>query len=157
MKTNRTGNKGVRRALAPRRQFGALPWRLGDGVEILLASSRGSRRWIIPKGWPMKGRKPHAAAKREAMEEAGLVGRIDKRKIGSFHYEKSLKNGSLALCRVDVFPLSVERQRKRWREQAERVTRWFPYDVAAEEVREVELKRLIVAFGQAIGVSSIQI
>ena len=60
----------------PRRQVGALPFRLGrDGKpKILLVTSRESRRWVIPKGWPMKGRKPFQAAAREAYEEAGLRG-----------------------------------------------------------------------------------
>ena len=53
----------------PRRQYAALPWRiLGEGVEVLLASSRDTRRWVIPKGWPMKGRKPYMTAAIEAQE-----------------------------------------------------------------------------------------
>jgi hypothetical protein len=32
----------------PLTQYAALPWRLGEGVEILLATSRDTRRWIIP-------------------------------------------------------------------------------------------------------------
>ena len=37
-----------------RRQVAALPWR-GEGpdLRILLVSSRETRRWVIPKGWPM--------------------------------------------------------------------------------------------------------
>ena len=38
------------------RQFAALPWRdAGHGIEVLLISSRGTGRWVIPKGWPIKG------------------------------------------------------------------------------------------------------
>jgi 8-oxo-dGTP pyrophosphatase MutT (NUDIX family) len=133
----------------PRRQYAALPWRiLGDGVEILLASSRDTRRWVIPKGWPMKGRKPYMTAAIEAQEEAGLKGKIEKTKIGSFHYQKRLKNGAVILCRVDVFPMQVLRQAKHWPEQGQRVTQWFTYADAAEEVSEVELKALILAFGK---------
>ena len=62
----------------PRRQYAALPWRLvGQGVEILLASSRDTRRWVIPKGWPMKGKAPQETAVVEAYEEAGVEGQID--------------------------------------------------------------------------------
>jgi hypothetical protein len=41
-------------------QFAALPWRLGEGEtrQIMLLTARETRRWVIPKGWPMKGRKP---------------------------------------------------------------------------------------------------
>jgi 8-oxo-dGTP pyrophosphatase MutT (NUDIX family) len=57
----------------------------------MLLTSREMRRWVIPKGWPMKGRKPAEVARQEAYEEAGLVGHIvGKRPLGSFHYEKRL-------------------------------------------------------------------
>jgi hypothetical protein len=53
-----------------RSQIAALPWRRGQqGLEIMLVSSRQTKRWVIPKGWPMKGRKPYAAAAQEAREE----------------------------------------------------------------------------------------
>ncbi|MEQ8365469.1 MAG: NUDIX hydrolase, partial [Roseicyclus sp.] len=46
-----------------RTQFAALPFRRKkSGVEILLISSLDSGRWIIPKGWPMDGMTPAAAA-----------------------------------------------------------------------------------------------
>jgi len=34
----------------PRRQYAALPWRIQGGPEILLLTSRDTRRWVIPKG-----------------------------------------------------------------------------------------------------------
>lgn len=136
----------------PRRQYAALPWRVSEdaGLEILLASSRRTRRWIIPKGWPMKGRKPYVTAAVEALQEAGLLGKIDKRKLGSYHYQKRLKNGATLLCRVDVFPLRVERQRKSWPEKSQRVTQWVAPAEAAELVHEPELSALIKAFAEMI-------
>jgi 8-oxo-dGTP pyrophosphatase MutT (NUDIX family) len=140
-KENPAGNE-------PWRQYAALPWRHRDGLEILLASSRETRRWIIPKGWPMKGRKPSTTAAVEALQEAGLLGKVAKAKLGSYHYQKRLTNGSTMLCRVDVFPLRVERQRKTWPEMTQRVTRWFTSEEAAELVDEPELAQLIKAFGE---------
>jgi 8-oxo-dGTP pyrophosphatase MutT (NUDIX family) len=134
----------------PLAQYAALPWRLGKEVEILLVTSRDTRRWIIPKGWPMKGRSPHGAAAMEASEEAGLVGKIEKERLGSFHYRKRLKNEAMLLCRVDVFPMRVTRQRKNWREMHQRVTQWFPCVTAATQVGEPELKQLILAFGEML-------
>ncbi|MGL4294307.1 MAG: NUDIX hydrolase, partial [Aestuariivirga sp.] len=65
------------------RQFAALPWRdAGHGIEVLLISSRGTGRWVIPKGWPIKGFAPHASAAREAFEEAGVGGIIGKGALG---------------------------------------------------------------------------
>ncbi len=64
----------------------------GD-VEVLLLTSRDTGRWVIPKGWPMEGMKAHAVAEREAFEEAGVRGTVQKEPFGFFHYEKKLKNG----------------------------------------------------------------
>ena len=56
-------------------QYAVLPYReIKSEVQILLVTSRGTRRWIIPKGWPQRGTPPHRAAAREAFEEAGVVG-----------------------------------------------------------------------------------
>jgi 8-oxo-dGTP pyrophosphatase MutT (NUDIX family) len=137
--------------MAPGLQFAALPWRQGDGLEVLLVTSRESRRWVIPKGWPMKGRKPHLTAAREALEEAGVSGRIGKQPLGSYGYIKRLKNGAPLECRVEVFPLKVERQRKHWPEQHERAARWFAVGEAASAVDEPELQNLIEAFAGAPG------
>ena len=56
-------------------QFAALPWRgTGDRREYLLVTSRRTGRWIFPKGSPLVGEAPAAAALREAAEEAGVDG-----------------------------------------------------------------------------------
>lgn len=127
-------------------QYAALPWRDRDGLEILLATSRETRRWVIPKGWPMKNRKPHAAAAREAFEEAGVTGRVAKRPIGIYNYIKRLKNGAPLDCIVEVFPLKVEQERSQWPEQNQRSVRWFPAEEAAGLVDEPELQALIDGF-----------
>ncbi|HYA80691.1 MAG TPA: NUDIX hydrolase [Methylocystis sp.] len=134
----------------PRTQYGALPWRMEEEPEVMLLTSRDTRRWVIPKGWPMKGRKPNVAAALEALQEGGLLGKIGKKALGSYHYRKRLKNGAALWCRVEVFPLRVLRQRKNWREKEQRVTHWFPYAEAAEHVAEEELKELILTFGDTL-------
>jgi 8-oxo-dGTP pyrophosphatase MutT (NUDIX family) len=131
----------------PRRQVGALPFRReGDGsYTVLLVTSRESRRWVIPKGWPMKGRKPYEAAAREAYEEAGVIGHVGKRPLGFYLYDKRLKNRVSVLCQVKVFPLEVRKQLKRWPEQHERENRWFTPSEAAEAVAEAGLAGIIRA------------
>jgi 8-oxo-dGTP pyrophosphatase MutT (NUDIX family) len=126
-------------------QYACLPFReRADGsIEILLITSRGTRRWVIPKGWPMKGRKPHASAAREALEEAGLIGEVGKVPIGSYGYGKRLKSGEVVPCQVEVFPLKVKSQRKRWPEKGQRSLRWFNPAEAAEAVDEPELRDVI--------------
>lgn len=137
---------------APRQQFAALPWRVSEEnkVEVLLVTSRDTRRWVIPKGWPMKGRKPHIVAAIEAQQEAGLHGKVEKSKLGDFEYEKRMKGGGAVDCVVEVYALRVEQQRKKWREKGQRVTYWFDYAVAAQQVDEPGLKELILAFGKGL-------
>jgi 8-oxo-dGTP pyrophosphatase MutT (NUDIX family) len=65
----------------------------GRRAEFMLVTSRETRRWIIPKGWPKKGKSPHRSAAREAFEEAGVLGAVGRQPVGSFSYEKRLKNG----------------------------------------------------------------
>lgn len=133
--------------LEPRRQVGALPFRrLPEGeMLIFLITSRETRRWVIPKGWPMKGRKPYEAAAREAYEEAGLVGHIGRRPLGLYLYEKRLKSRDSVLCQVKVFPLEVRKQLRNWPEQGEREGRWFQPSEAAEAVVEAGLAGIIRA------------
>ena len=132
----------------PRRQFAALPFRCGldQQIEVMLVSSRETRRWVLPKGWPMRGHKPHMVAAIEALEEAGLTGKIAKKPIGSFHYLKRLPNGAGLTCRVEVFAFRVTKQRKNWLERDQRTTGWFPIAEAAGLVAEPELGSLIAAF-----------
>ena len=131
-------------------QYAALPYRKGpDGLEVMLITSRETRRWVIPKGWPMKGLKPFAAARREALEEAGLVGRIVKSAAGTYEYEKRLRTGSTVTCKVHVFPLRVEKQRERWPEMGQREVRWFTPEGAAGAVAEPGLAEIILHVQQS--------
>jgi 8-oxo-dGTP pyrophosphatase MutT (NUDIX family) len=125
-------------------QYGVIPYRRAtDRIEIMLITSRNTRRWVVPKGWPI-GRKPsREVARLEALEEAGLEGTIGKRPCGSFHYQKRLKDGSIVVCRVRVFAFEVERQLETWLERSERKRRWFDSERAIKLVREQELKDLI--------------
>ena len=129
-------------------QFAALPWRINeDGrSQVMLLTTRETRRWTIPKGWPMKGRKPAEVASQEAYEEAGLVGHIvGKRPLGVFHYEKQLAKES-RLCQVRVFSFRVERQLDDWPEKQQRETKWFDATEAAALVEEDGLHGIISRF-----------
>lgn len=129
-------------------QFAALPWRLSESGtrQIMLLTSRETRRWVIPKGWPMKGRKSAEVAMQEAYEEAGLVGHIvSKRPVGKFHYLKRLPKGG-ALCEVRVFLFRVERQLDEWPEKNQRETKWFDAEEAARLVDEGGLADIIARF-----------
>ena len=75
---------------------------------------------------------------------APVIGRrVRRRSIGSYQYEKRLKNGDAILCKVQVFPLEVERQERTWPEKGKRKVKWFSPDKAASTVDEVVLRKII--------------
>jgi 8-oxo-dGTP pyrophosphatase MutT (NUDIX family) len=130
---------------AKRVQYAALPYRMNGRTrpEVMLVTSRETRRWIIPKGWPHKGKAPHRSAAREAFEEAGVIGAVNRQSVGSFSYEKRLKKGGVVACEVLVFALEVKRQSKEWPEKRERKVRWLSARVAAKTVQDRELGKII--------------
>jgi 8-oxo-dGTP pyrophosphatase MutT (NUDIX family) len=133
-----------------REQVAALPWRKGaTGIEILLVTSRGTGRWVIPKGWIENGdNEPSLAAAREAQEEAGLVGVPAKSGLGFYSYAKQFDDGTSADVRVRVYPLKVIRQLKHFKEVGERHLEWFAAVDAAAAVKEPDLAALIASFSE---------
>ena len=132
----------------PRTQYAALPWRkrAEGGVEVLVITSRESRRWVIPKGWPIKTLKPGPSAAQEAFEEAGVLGSMARKSVGIFHYDKRLRSGRLQHVRVMVYALEVREERPAWPELGQREKRWTTPADAAALVDEPELKALLAKF-----------
>ncbi|WP_428680196.1 DUF47 family protein [Sphingopyxis sp.] len=134
------------------RQIAVLPYRFGgtdkDGpTEILLVTSRGTGRWVVPKGNPLTGLDRHASAAIEAEEEAGVLGAVCPTSIGSYEYRKRRANGAAIMYNVEVFPLAVTRELDEWKEMDERERRWFTLDQAASSVDEPDLQAMIRSFG----------
>jgi len=137
----------TRTGRSERRQVAALPWRRGaEGLEILLITSRETGRWVVPKGGRMAGKTDAEAAAQEALEEAGVIGRIVDDPLGTFRYLKILKRRAPRWCVVSVYPLEVQTALDDWKEKAERTREWVSPEVAARRVDEPELKALIAAF-----------
>ena len=130
-----------------RTQFGALPWRYADGkLEVLLITSRDTGRWIIPKGWPMDGATPAEAAATEALEEAGVEGKLSNQVVGFYGYLKQLDDADDLPIVVAVFPIRVKRLLTDWPERAGRKRRWYSAKKAANLVAEPELRQIIRHF-----------
>jgi 8-oxo-dGTP pyrophosphatase MutT (NUDIX family) len=127
-------------------QAGALCLREGEtGPEVLLVSSLNTRRWIIPKGWPMSGRTLAGAALQEAWEEAGVRGQAEETAFGSYVYQKVRKPGLTIPCEVQVFRIAVTATEKRYPEAKRRKRKWVPVSKAAEMVDDVGLSVLLRA------------
>lgn len=132
---------------AVRHQYAALPWRRSEvGLEILLITSRETRRWVIPKGWGKKGEPPTIAAAREALEETGAAGRVAPHPLGEYRYDKIMKTGRVREVAVAVYSLEVLHEHAEWPEMAVREKLWITAAEGAELVDEPELRILIAHF-----------
>jgi 8-oxo-dGTP pyrophosphatase MutT (NUDIX family) len=129
------------------KQAGAIPFKIAAGGPIvLLMTSLETGRWVIPKGGIEPGESAWRAAAREAMEEAGAKGIIHKTALGSYTYGKRLRSGGIRPAVVEVFPLEVRKQVKKFAERGLRRLEWVTVPVAADLVEEpgmvVILRRL---------------
>lgn len=139
----------IRTERAERRQVAALCWRRGEqGLEILLVTSRETRRWVTPKGGRMPGLTDARAAAVEALEEAGVEGRVADHPIGTFRYLKWLRRGEGRWCVVSLYPLEVTVEHDTWQEQHERTRQWMSAEQAASRVNETDLAALIRTFAR---------
>ena len=129
-------------------QVAALCYRgKGDQREVLLITSRGTGRWILPKGWPIDGMNAAEAAMQEAWEEAGVSdGKIGTKPVGEFNYVKHMDDGGAAQCDAQVYSIKVKTMQDEFPEADERELRWVPAEEAAEMVDEKGLQKLLRDF-----------
>ena len=128
-----------------RTQYAALPIAVRDGeIRVMLVTSRETRRWVIPKGWPEKALKAHDLAAREACEEAGVRGKVRKQPVGTYRYDKRLTAKKTVCCEVVVFLLDVEQELDDWPEKGQRERRWMTPSEAAHLVSELSLAEILM-------------
>ena len=97
----------------------------------------------------MTGLKPQEAAATEATEEAGIIGEVEDKPVGSYRYDKRLKGEATTAVQVIVFPFRVQAQADDWKELGQRRFQWFRYQKAATLVAEPALRHIICDFGAA--------
>lgn len=127
-------------------QVAALVYRNpGPSPEILLITSRGTGRWITPKGWPKAGKTLHDMALREAFEEAGIRGTVNPDPIGQFDYMKcDLPPEAIPSFTVNVYAVEFKRMAKNWPERGQRISEWVSPEEAVNRVDEPQLKKLLM-------------
>ncbi|WP_176082681.1 NUDIX hydrolase [Martelella sp. HB161492] len=127
-------------------QIAALCFRLEKaGPEVLLITSRTTRRWIIPKGWPLYGTDGGGTALQEAWEEAGVKPRGGAPvRIGSYRYKKIVDGGLPVPTIVDVYAIEVEKLLDNFPEMDQRKRQWMKPEAAAKAVDEEQLKAILM-------------
>jgi 8-oxo-dGTP pyrophosphatase MutT (NUDIX family) len=108
------------------------------GEKICVISSRGGKRWVVPKGCLEPGKSAAEIAVQEAWEEAGLVGVLAPDPIGSYFYEKAG-----FLCHVTVFLMTVTDSAERWPERELRERCWLNAAQALQRIEDAGLRELI--------------
>lgn len=118
---------------------GVIPYRFNNEIiEILLITSRTNQRWIIPKGEIEPYLDAAESAAKEAWEEAGVIGELDKHLRGTYYYEKRGYP-----CQVQVFLLRVTEVLEDWLEASFRDRQWMSLEDAIASVREPGLKEIL--------------
>ena len=133
-------------------QAGVIAYRIENGsAEVLLITSRETRRWIIPKGNIGRGKTAPEAAALEAYEEAGVHGTIASEiPLGFYTYFKRRADASTFPVSVEVYLLKVERQAKKWPEKGTRKLAWLPVAKAIRKIEEPGIVPLLRRVGELI-------
>ena len=140
----RAGGAGINR------QFGAIPYTVVRGqVVFLLVTSRGTGRWIFPKGDPMEGLAPFETAAQEAVEEAGIEGEIDPTPIGAYRAFKTLPFRRKVIY-VEMYPLRVTQQLDEWPEKGRRHRHWAILPEAKRLLSDARVADLAVRLNQRL-------
>ena len=116
--------------------------------KVLMITSRGRRRWVLPKGRIEEGQTAKECALLEAYEEAGIKGEIAT-KIGGYSYTKLDQPGDTSY-RVKVYPMVVSSISDDWPEKDQRDRLWMDFKSAANAVEEPELRALLHDFGDML-------
>jgi phosphohistidine phosphatase len=120
------------------KQSAVIPYRYnGKKLEVLLITSRKRKRWIVPKGIIEPSLTPQESALKEAIEEAGIKGKVSKEMIGSYDF---LKWGNS--CEVKVYLMEVEKSMDKWEEDF-RDRKWVDVEKAMELIDQPELIKLV--------------
>ena len=121
-------------------QSSVIPYRIKKGKpEILIISSSKKKHWVVPKGIKEPGLSAQESAAKEAMEEAGVLGKVGRKMLGSYVYDKWG-----ATCTVEVYPMKVTKviSKKKWPER-HRGRKWVTPEEAAAKIRQQELAPMI--------------
>lgn len=123
-----------------------IPYRSLNGkIEYLMITSIKKKKWIFPKGYIEFNLTAFESAKKEAYEEAGVIGENDTAELGSFISIK--KNGKSF---VKVFSMEVAEELKDFPEKNLRKKKWMPLNEVLEKINDQNIQRLVIKLEEQI-------
>ena len=120
-------------------QSAVIPYRLSKkGLEILLITSLKRKHWIVPKGYIEFNLTPFESAKKEAYEEAGVLGSNETIEVGTFKLNKPI-----GTCLIKVFTMEVHEVLDDYPEKNDRKRKWFTPEEALGAIAIPEIGEMI--------------
>tara|TARA_B100000575_G_C22653838_1_gene400972 strand:- start:124 stop:537 length:414 start_codon:yes stop_codon:yes gene_type:complete len=111
---------------------------------ILMVTSRGSKQWILPKGWIEDDLTEKQLAALEAEEEAGVITKAQKiKKMGVYRYNKWLSQKSSVPVNVNVYSMPIKRLKKKFKERHQRKRKWVTVKKAIKIVSDKDLEAFL--------------
>lgn len=120
-------------------QSSVIPYRKHEGkIEVLLITSMHRQRWIVPKGYIEFNLHPFESAKKEAYEEAGLVGTNETIEMGHYQVEKATGKLNVRVYSMEVIKTLEDYPEKKYRKRS-----WFPLEEAVKTIDIPEVAEMI--------------
>ena len=120
-------------------QSAVIPYRLSkNGLEILLITSIKKKHWIVPKGYVEFNLTPFESAKKEAYEEAGILGSNETIEVGTFKLNKPV-----GTCLIKVFTMEVHEVLDDYPEKNDRKSKWVTPEEASGSIAIPEIGQMI--------------
>ena len=127
-------------------QSAIIPYKIEDEeLKILLITSIRKKKWIIPKGFIEFNLSAFESAKKEAFEEAGVIGTNETFELGSF-----ILNKYGGLTKIIVYSMEVEKFKEDYPEKNLRKRKWFSSKEAIKTITIPEVGEMIITLQEKI-------
>ncbi len=122
-------------------QSSVIPYRRQNGeIEILLITSIKKKKWIIPKGYVEFNLSAFESAKKEAMEEAGVLGTNETIELGAYESHKQMGNRH-----IKVFAMEVTKILDDYPDKPVRKRKWVKAQEAAQIIDIPEVSSMLLS------------
>ena len=119
-------------------QSGVIPFAIRNKkLRLLIITNSNRDKWLFPKGIVEKDMTKEESAVMEAYEEAGVLGEIIPKKIGSYEI---IKYGTT--CKIDMYPMLVEKVLNRWPEDRIRKRKWISPEELKEYIKDKSILKI---------------
>ncbi len=103
------------------------------------------KKWIFPKGYIEFNLSPFESAKKEAYEEAGVIGANETVELGSFGIKRSI-----GVCDIKVYSMEVIEMLDDYPDKELRKRKWFSVKDASENISLPEVSGMILSLNEKI-------